>query len=272
MPFCINHVCIAVEAAQNSVSIDRYFLCACVIPSNALCIVRCKKHVEHAPAEAQKARGRPRAFDREAALDIATRLFWQKGYEATSIADLTSAMRIGSPSLYAAFGAKEDLYAEALRHYASKNGSLVWGRFSSAPSAREAVSSFLLDSAAALTGQVADIPYGCMVTLSSVGSEGHDELGALVQSERNLTMERLRLRFEKAIKDGELAPSTDIHRLARFVQSVQFGMSILARDGVSHDELVGVAETALAAWDVRAGTLNRHFSCGQCLNGHFSNS
>ena len=69
---------------------------------------------------AARGRGRPRAFDREAALAQATRLFWLKGYEATSIADLTEAMGIGSPSLYAAFGSKEALYAEALRHYAEK--------------------------------------------------------------------------------------------------------------------------------------------------------
>src|SRR5262245_8528467 len=111
-------------------------------------------------------RGRPRAFDREAALAKATRLFWEKGFEATSIADLTDTMGIGAPSLYAAFGSKEALYAEALKHYSESNAALVWERFSTADTAREAVLSFLLDSAAALTGAVADIPRGCMVTLS----------------------------------------------------------------------------------------------------------
>ena len=82
-----------------------------------------------------RGRGRPRAFDRKAALDAAMRLFWRKGYSATSIADLTAAMGIGSPSLYAAFGSKEQLYAEALDHYRSENEATAWGRFFAASNA-----------------------------------------------------------------------------------------------------------------------------------------
>src|SRR3954465_8975939 len=136
---------------------------------------------------AGRGRGRPRAFDRAAALAQATRLFWEKGYEATSISDLTAAMGIGAPSLYAAFGSKEALYTEALNYYCESNAPLVWKRFFAADTAREAVLSFLVDSAAALTGAVADIPRGCMVTLSSVGSEGHAGLGDLAQSARAAT-------------------------------------------------------------------------------------
>src|ERR1700745_4211462 len=100
-------------------------------------------------------RGRPRAFDRKAALERATCLFWEKGFEATSITDLTTGMGIGAPSLYAAFGSKEALYAEALQHYAETNQGYVWAGFYAAPTAREAVRSLLTDSAAALTGSVA---------------------------------------------------------------------------------------------------------------------
>src|SRR3712207_2285373 len=120
-------------------------------------------------AAAARGRGRPRKFDREAALALATHVFWSKGYEAASISDLTKAMGIGSPSLYAAFGSKEALYAEALQHYARKYAPLFWDNFNSAARAREAVEFYLLDSAAALTGSVEDIPLGCMVALSSVG-------------------------------------------------------------------------------------------------------
>src|SRR6187551_2996735 len=90
------------------------------------------------PTSLARGRGRPRAFEREAALARATRLFWLKGYEATSIAELTEAMGIGSPSLYAAFGSKEALYAEALRHYCENYDALFWKRFHSAGTAREA--------------------------------------------------------------------------------------------------------------------------------------
>lgn len=212
-----------------------------------------QKSDEQVNSTTQKQRGRPRAFDRDAALDAATRLFWIKGYEATSISDLTNAMGIGSPSLYAAFGSKEALYEEALGHYACKNGDLVWAGFTAAPSAREAAALFLSDSAAALTGCVADIPRGCMIALSAVGSEGHEALGDRVRSDRNLTFERLKLRFERAVSEGEIAPSVDVIPLARFIQTVQFGMSILARDGASREELQGAVDVALAGWDARVG-------------------
>ncbi len=209
------------------------------------------------PAQAHEAaargRGRPRAFDREAALAQATRLFWLKGFEATSIADLTQAMGIGSPSLYAAFGSKEALYAEALRHYRDNIEGFFWAGFFSAGTAREAVMALLMDSAAALTGSVADMPRGCMVSLSSVGSEGHVELGELVRTARATGFDRLKARFGQAIAENEIPAATDIHALARFVQTVQGGMSILARDGASRAELEGVAEIAMLGWDVRAG-------------------
>ena len=196
-------------------------------------------------------RGRPRAFDRSIALSQATRVFWQKGYEATSMNDLTQAMGIGAPSLYAAFGSKEQLYAESLRHYAQSYEAYVWGRFHAAKTAREAVKSFLLDSAATLTGCVIDIPRGCMVALASVGREGHRELSELVRSARAVTLERLKKRLEQAVADGEIPPSVDIHALARFVQTVQNGMSILARDGAVRAELEGVAEVSMHGWDAR---------------------
>ncbi len=205
--------------------------------------------------ETSRSRGRPRAFDREAALAEATRLFWSKGFEATSIADLTKAMGIGSPSLYAAFGSKEALYAEALRYYGENFEPLFWANFYPAGTAREAVLSFLMDSAAAMSGCRADIPNGCMVALSSVGSEGHEELGALVHSARASGFKRLKARIEQAIADGELPDTVDAGALARFVLTVQSGMSILARDGASRTELEDAARIAMMGWDANvAGT------------------
>ncbi|MCF3932026.1 TetR/AcrR family transcriptional regulator [Acuticoccus sp. M5D2P5] len=202
-------------------------------------------------AGATRGRGRPRAFDREVALDEAMRLFWRKGYEATSISDLTAAMGIGSPSLYAAFGSKDALYAEALRHYGEIYDAVVWGKFQSAPTAREAIRHYLLDSAVAFTGGLGDNPRGCMVTLASVGRDDHPELAELMRTSRAMTIERLTARLRPAVASGELPAGTDILALARFLQSVQGGMSILARDGASRAELESVAETALAAFDAR---------------------
>lgn len=204
-------------------------------------------------ASAPRARGRPRAFDREAALAQATRLFWTKGYEATSIADLTDAMGIGSPSLYAAFGSKDALYAEAVQHYEQTYRGLVWAGFDAARTAREAVWALLRDSAAGLTGTVQDVPQGCMVALSTVDGEAHGELCALLRAARSGTLVRVTARLKQAIQEGELPPETDVHALARFVQTVQGGMSILARDGVSGDELYAVAEVAMLGFDARTG-------------------
>lgn len=203
------------------------------------------------PTPASRSRGRPRAFDREDALAKATRVFWTKGYEATSMADLTEAMGIGSPSLYAAFGSKEALFSEALNHYQDRNSPYVWSKFLAADTAREAISALLTDSAAALTGTVADIPLGCMVTLSAVGSEGHTALGEQVRKARAATVARLTARIEQAVAEGEVPGSVDVPALARFVQTVQVGMSILARDNVSHAELDAVAQLAITAWDAR---------------------
>ncbi len=201
-----------------------------------------------------RGRGRPRAFDREGALSAATRLFWTKGYEATSIADLTEAMGIGAPSLYAAFRSKDALFTEAVDYYQRTYGGLVWSRFEAAGSAREAIRALLMDSASALTGGVVDIPRGCMVTLSAVGSEGYSQLGDLVRAARHIGFERIEARLRRAIAEGEIPAATDVAALARFVQAVQVSMSILARDGVGEAELRGVAEVAMQGWDARVAS------------------
>ncbi len=204
--------------------------------------------MQNSPPDA-KGRGRPRAFDRQAALAQATHLFWRKGYEATSIADLTAAMGIGGPSLYAAFGAKEALYVEALGYYQATYEGSVWSGFKTAATARAAVEALLTDSASALTGALPDAPHGCMVTLSSVAD--HPGLAEMVRAARGVTLERLEARLTRAVADGEIPATTDLRALARFVQTIQNGMSILARDGAPRTELEAVAQVAMAGWDSR---------------------
>ncbi len=180
------------------------------------------------------------------------KLFWRRGYEATSISDITQELGIGSPSLYAAFGSKEQLYTEALQHYGQSYQDLAWAGFFAASTAREAVRCFLMDSAAALSGSHAGLPLGCMVTLSAIDVESHAGLGELVRAARATTLQRIKVRLERALVEGDLAEGTDVHALARFIQTVQSGMSVLARDQANRAELEAVAELALLAWNVRA--------------------
>jgi AcrR family transcriptional regulator len=175
-------------------------------------------------------------------------LFWLKGYDGTSIVDLTDAIGIEAPSLYAAFGSKKELYAAALRHYAENYEGLVWDNFRAAATARDAAMAYLMDSAAALTGSLADVPRGCMVTLSSVDGEA-PELARLLRAARAVVFDRLKARFERAVSEGDLLDSVDVPGLARFVQNIQSGMSILARDGTGREDLELVARIAMLGWD-----------------------
>lgn len=191
-------------------------------------------------------RGRPREFDRTDALNKAMKLFWQKGYTATSMNDLYATMGIKSPSLYAAFGSKEDLYDEVLQHYEECVAPHIWGGMESEPSPKKAIAQWLERSAETLTRS--DLPHGCMVTLSSVASEGHERLGARVQQLRNSGYELLKARLSEAQQCGELPPSTDIDALTRLYVSIQQGMSIQARDGASRETLLGIARMAMGLW------------------------
>ncbi|GGF74886.1 TetR family transcriptional regulator [Azorhizobium oxalatiphilum] len=197
-----------------------------------------------------RGRGRPRAFDRAAALAAATCLFWQKGFAAASISDLTEVMGINSPSLYAAFGSKEALYAEALAHYQANYEQWVWGNFRAAPTARAAVAAYLMDSAAGLTAfSGREEPLGCMVALSAVGSEGHAELGEQVRAARACGLAQMEQRLARAVTEGEIPGSVDVAGLARLLVSVQVGMSVQARDGASREDLERVARITMQGWD-----------------------
>ncbi|MEI7142966.1 TetR/AcrR family transcriptional regulator [Pectobacterium brasiliense] len=203
-------------------------------------------------ATERPAKGRPRAFDREKALEKATRLFWHKGFSATSMSDLTAAMGIGSPSLYAAFGSKEELYAEAVRYYAEHYGPRVWAGFDSAQTARDAVQAYLMDSAAALTSvNGSGDPLGCMLVLSAVGEEGNANLGAIVRDARAQALKKLETRFEQAVSEGELDAALNVNGLARYVLAIQGGMVLQSRDGTSRTELENIVQCTLSGWDAQ---------------------
>lgn len=193
--------------------------------------------------------GRPRGFDRDAALEAAMLLFWRKGFVATSMSDLCEAMGIGSPSLYAAFGSKEALYLEAVEYYARTIGPPVWDKLAEGATARAGIENLLIAWTESLPKSRAT-PAGCMALLAAVGDEWPATIVRVVKKVRLEMLGTLRSRLETAVAKGELTASTDIDGLSRFYLSVFQGMAVQAKDGATSAELRSVAAAAMAAWPV----------------------
>lgn len=191
--------------------------------------------------------GRPREFDREAALETAMLLFWRKGFAATSMNELCDAIGIRSPSLYAAFGSKEQLYLEAVERYVDRQGRLVWNKLKDGTSARAGVEN-LLRAATESLPKSRTSPAGCMAVLAAVGDEWPAAVTRVAKKVRLDMLDTLRARVEAAVAERELPPSTDVDGLSRFYLSVFEGMAIQARDGATEAELRSVAAAAMSAW------------------------
>jgi AcrR family transcriptional regulator len=195
--------------------------------------------------------GRPLSFDRTAALDAAMRLFWRHGYEATSIAELTRAMRITPPSLYAAFGDKRRLFHEAVDRYMG-GGDAVPQIIAAAPSARRAARDMLTAAAIGDTGE--ETPPGCLLASSIVSSSpaAADVREALAAIRREIEA-LLNARIQQDIDAGLLPPDSDAEMLAAHVMAVVQGMSTLAKDGAGRDKLLRIVDSAMAAWPASVG-------------------
>ena len=193
--------------------------------------------------------GRPREFDRDAALEAAMLLFWRKGFAAASMSDLCDAMGISSPSLYAAFGSKEALYLEAVEYYARTIGPPVWDKLAEGATARAGIENLLIAWTESLPKSRAT-PAGCMALLAAVGDEWPATIVRVVKKVRLEMLGTLRSRLETAVAKGELPASTDIDGLSRFYLSVFQGMAVQAKDGATSAELRSVAAAAMAAWPV----------------------
>lgn len=191
-------------------------------------------------------RGRPRVFDREQALDTAMRLFWCQGYEATSLSDLTAAMGIAAPSLYAAFGSKEQLFRAAIARYIDDyrcNG----GRALADPalSTRQAFEAFFESIAHSFVE--AERRSGCMLIAAEAGglpTELREELAGY----RSALENEFLLRIERGLRAGDLPAATDAAALAKFLAALTQGLSIQARDGATVEQLAQVVRVAMRAW------------------------
>lgn len=186
-----------------------------------------------------KRRGRPRTFDREAALCSALSLFWRLGYEPATISELCKAMGINPPSLYAAFGNKAQLFMEAVAYYETTYWDGAWLRLNQTRDVRKAICDFFGDAARILS--LPDAPCGCLVTLgatnvSSVSEEVHAALKALRVAARLAFQARL----EQAVKDGQLPADTAVGSLAMTFDAAIEGMSLQASDGAQQADLEAI--------------------------------
>ncbi len=193
-----------------------------------------------------KQRGRPREFDADKALDAAMRVFWQKGYEGASLSDLTDAMKINRPSLYATFGGKEALFRRTLERYAQGPAAYVQDALA-VPTARKSVELWLLGAVDLLTDP--KNPALCLITQGALtGGEESERVRREVAAYRQNDEAKMRARLERAAAEGDLLPGADAAGLARYFATVIRGLGISALGGASREELRDVARLALQIW------------------------
>ena len=199
------------------------------------------------PTNSRRRTGRPLSFDPEAALEQAMLLFWRHGFEATSLSDLTRAMGVTAPSIYAVFGDKKGLFRAAVRRYASRSPVTAEQFIAEAATARDAARGLLEGAAVAFTG--ADTPPGCLlatatIACSAAAADVQEDLAAI----RRGIEHRLHDRISQAVAAGEMPAKTDAEALAGHVMAVIQGLSTLARDGAPREKLMRIAAAAMTAF------------------------
>ncbi len=194
--------------------------------------------------------GRPRTFDRGAALDAAMRLFWEHGYETTSLDQLKRAMGGLSPaSFYAAFGSKAALFREVVARYRSTYGQVTAPLHDPSLPPRQAIEQSLRASARMQTDP--SHPSGCLVVLSvSAWSPGSVPLQAELQAERQANRDAIRAGVQRAIAAGDLVATTDAEALAALFEGLLVGFSVQARDGLRVEAMDAAITAALQVWDL----------------------
>ncbi|MCD5341784.1 TetR/AcrR family transcriptional regulator [Arthrobacter sp. AK04] len=186
--------------------------------------------------------GRKRTFDDQDALRTAMELFWRQGYEGTSIADLTQALGINPPSLYAAFGSKRELFERTLNRYMCER-TIQLEEAMTRPTAHEAVLELLTGRVEVFTSP--SQPAGCMTIQAGLASgDPHQEIVDLLAAAREEMRRSVLRRFDKALAEGDLPPDTDCRALARYVMSAIYGLSVEAASGAPRQELMAAAVLA----------------------------
>jgi AcrR family transcriptional regulator len=197
--------------------------------------------------------GRPRAFCVEDTLDRAMTVFWRHGYEGASMSDLTAAMGINSPSLYACFGSKEGLFRAVLERYDQRR-KIFMENVISAPTAADVADRFLHGVAEFAVDTSGHNPPGCLLLQSGL-SCGDSDIPDELARHRAEKEEALRVRFEKARKSGDLPQEASPAALARYLMTVSNGICVQAASGATAKELHEVAAMALMGWPGASGKI-----------------
>lgn len=205
-------------------------------------VIKSKKSIK-TPA---KPRGRPLAFNQDEVLDKALNVFWSHGYEGASMAELTEALGINKPSIYAAFGNKEALFRKALVRYATGPTAFV-GQAMKEPTARQAVEKLLMQAVDFFSDE--NTPNGCMIVQGALtcGESAHTIQQELIAYRGNFEA-MLTQRFDLAKKQGDLPSNVNSKQLAKYIATIHQGMSVQATSGATREELLAVVETAMKNW------------------------
>jgi len=188
----------------------------------------------------KRAGGRPRSFDADAALDRAVEVFWRCGYDGASLDELTAAMGIGRPSLYAAFGDKQHLFAAALKRYGETVGAMAVEAFLEASQVRDAVAAFFRVAAC---NQARDGgPTGCLLACTAASvAETQPEVRMFYATGLQAMENMLKERLERAVADGELRHGFPTGQRARLMVDLMQGLALRARSGSTREELRSAA-------------------------------
>jgi AcrR family transcriptional regulator len=209
-------------------------------------------------------RGRPRTFDPDIALEQATNLFWERGYEGTTLSDLADTMGIASASIYACFGSKSDLFRQVMKRYGETYGGPPRRALTEHATSRAAVHAMLQATIDQITRP--DAPHYCMLILAApTGAVENHAVREFLADIRRSQFTAIKECLDRGVADGDLAVPDDsvVVGVARYYTTVVQGLSVQARDGANRAELEAVVNCAMAAWDTLTSSADAQPAFGQ---------
>jgi len=197
----------------------------------------------------KRGRGRPKCFNEQEALQKAMLLFWEYGYESTSMSDLTKALNLTAPSLYSSFGDKSQLFHASLSYYLEHEACAIDVIFEQAKTAKIAIELYLYENLKKLVQQ--NKPTGCMLVTSTMNcSQEHAPIQHDLLLKRQQVKDRVHQRLEQGVRDGDLNPQANIQAMTDYYSTVIQGLTLQARDGVAIEQLESVVNLAIKTWDL----------------------